>query len=270
MPNQFGRTVRVSIGTRGGVLTQIDKLRITFDVTKEKGSTANKAEVTIYNLSEATIGTVENADDPILLLEVGYGGELEQLYIGDIGDDPGISTTQEGADRVTKIECESGAKNASTRTISRSYKAGTKQSDVLNDMIKGISDTVGEIKADIEKKFENGFSFSGLIKDGLDVITKDNDLDWSIDDDEITVLPVDGASDSDAILLTSNTGLIGTPQKTKEGVNFMALLNPRIKPGRATDVRSISVESIVVVEKASYKGDTHEGDFTVACESKAA
>ncbi len=268
MPDQFGRNARVSIGPRGGDLTQIDKLRITFDVTKEKGSTANKAEVTIYNLSEATISRVADADDPILLLEVGYGGELEQLYIGDIGDDPGISTTQEGADRVTKIECESGAKDMQTRTISRSYELGTNQVDVLNDMIKGMSDTIGEIKADIKSKFENGFSFSGLVKDGLDVITKDNDLDWSIDDDEITVLPVDGGSDADIVLLTPSTGLIGRPQKTKEGVNFVALLNPRIKPGRFTDLRSKTVESIVLVEKAFYRGDTHEGDFIVEAESK--
>ena len=84
------------------------------------------------------------------------------------------------------------------------------------------------------------------------------------------------------------TGLLGFPTKTENGVEFVSLLNNKIRPGRAVKLESKQFQglrgqdqntnqvasqalegsgAIVKVKKATFEGDTHEGSWKVTVEA---
>ena len=70
------------------------------------------------------------------------------------------------------------------------------------------------------------------------------------------------------MLITPETGLIGVPTITDNGVRAKALLNPEIRPGRRVQIESETLEmnaegGIYRVSSATYAGDNHQGDFVV-------
>jgi len=60
-----------------------------------------------------------------------------------------------------------------------------------------------------------------------------------------------------AVLLTPETGLIGSPTPQNDGrVSAQSLLQPDLIPGRQVQIKSKHVQGMYVVETAQYEGET--------------
>ena len=91
----------LSFGPKGVKGVKVSGLRIIFDIEKTSGSNPNTGKIQVYNLNETSVGTLKTNENLSAILEVGYGDNLEQLFIGDIQRS---FTQRNGPDFITTME----------------------------------------------------------------------------------------------------------------------------------------------------------------------
>ncbi len=262
----FDRSVAVTIGSRKtGDAKKFIGLRTIFQVEKTSESFPNTAKISIYNLAESSRALVR-ATDPFVMLEVGYGGDLSILYVGDISR---AYISRQGPDWVTTAECGDGLNAIRRVSVDKSYAAGTDYKTIIRDVAKTLVDegkvALGSLLGIESKIARRGDVVSGASKDELDRLTENQGLEWSIQNNTLQVNPKDQALADDAILLTPETGLVDVPvlrdtKYEKTGVEFQCLIVPKIAPGRLVRIRceqNKTVNGFYKVESVNFSGDTH-------------
>jgi hypothetical protein len=278
MAQLWNRKAVVTMGPKGEEGVRIEGLRVSFDIVKTNKKSANNAKIVIYNLNESNKSILKTKEDISLMLEVGYGSNVDLLFTGDVVRS---STQRNGADFLTTIEIEDGDQALTTATIDKSYVAGTDLKTVVDDALQSMKDagqviigSVNSIKDDIA---QNGFTASGLASKVIDEITKKQGLEFSIQDNETQILGESEDTGEEAIVLTPSTGLIGSPRigligkeaAKVDGIEFKALIQTtRFKPGRVVQIKSREVDGFFKILKSKFMGDTHAPAWFVNCEGK--
>lgn len=273
-------------GTNAAVEPQDAKLiktRIKFSVDKQSETTPNKAKIGIYNLSQDTRNLFEK-ENVIVFLKAGYEGSLSTIFFGDLNKGQHDSS---GADIITNIECGDGELAIKNAIVNIGLKAGATNRQAISAAIEQLNLTRGFSEDIPLKTYLNGFTFSGRAEKLLTDLLKQVNLTWNIQDGELIIIGPSSVTTQDAVLITPSTGLIGSPTKTPQGVEFSCLLNPAIRPGRAIKLESkqfqgafgsqantassslIGSGAIVKCRRVVHEGDTHEGTWLSKVECTA-
>lgn len=232
--------------------TGVPGFRIGFKIEKDTSSTINKAEIRIYNLSSNSRSLAENKDN-IIELFAGYGKEPKLLFRGNPSR---VISTIGGPDSVTTFEVGDGLKSFQNSRVDVSFKQGTPAKDIFQTLTNTMGLARGEQKGIPEKAFSRGLSLSGPVRDHMNYLTDKMDLEWSVQNGALQILPKGKATDQAAFLLSAETGLIGSPNKKDKGLEVVSLLQPDINPGRTVEIQSKFVNGQFRVEKVSHEGDT--------------
>jgi len=267
----FNRQVTLSVEE-----TEIDKLRISFDITKTLFSEPNQARITVFNLAEATRNSINQATiigeqkegSPVLLV-AGYENLTEELYRGEVIK---VLHKKESVDWQTTINAGDGYSSIATTIVEKSWKSGVRLNQVANFVISemgvGKNDTSTVASDLLQKKMDKGYNASGSAAKVLDNISKLVGGSWSIQDDKLIILKNRTAATLSAIVINQETGMVQTPIRTERGINFTSLLNPKIKPGSFIKLESKNIsETSLVVQKVRYTGDNWGTQFY--CEVEA-
>ena len=274
MDRLWQRHIAVTIGTKGGgEAVKFDGLRIIFQVEKTSESTANTAKISVYNLSGKGRALAEK-EKAIVILEVGYGNSIEQLFYGDVTR---AYISRQGADWVTTMECGDGSEALRSAHIDKSYAPGTDLKQVIKDVAQGFVDqgkvVMGSLLGIESEKAQGGVSLSGRNKTILDELTAKQGLEWSVQDNVLQILPKDQDNGLQAVLLTPETGLVGSPVKREVegglGVEFKALIQPRLVPGRLVRIESREIDGDYKLVEVQFAGDTHADAFYAAAKAVA-
>lgn len=289
----FGHNVQRGTSQSSGLL--IRDLRITFKVEKTLESIPNSMVLEIYNLSKSSrsiieeefekysklVGEARTTYPPNIFLNAGYGLNLKNIFTGNSAF---VHHRQIGADIITTVECGDGESAFAAARLEKSFAPGVSVGTVIQDLKTALGLNAGQIKGLNENDtFPNGLTLSGPVKNHLDLIAERQGLEWSIQNGQLQMLPVALPTDEEVILLNSQTGLIGTPQKIKmvnqstliikDGVNAQsgiianALLNGDIRPGRRIKVESKFFQGEVFkLRKCIYEGDTHSNKWFTGIE----
>lgn len=263
----YNRVIKLVVGPPGQFGKEIENLRMNFKVEKTSEANPNIGSIEIYNLSRKTLAIIEKKNSA-MVLKAGYENNMTLVFSGDIAK---ATTDKKGPDLVTKVECGDGEATYQNADFSQSFAPGSTVSKVLNDVVGSFNATAGEIIGVKQDVFQNGITLMGSSRDHMDQLTKKQDLEWSIQDGAVTVLPRGGASKKPAVLLNSDTGLIGTPTRItilksstdpllgegnqEAGVKFKSLMNPLLKPGQLVKLDSFNVNGIFTVRKVTHSGD---------------
>lgn len=272
----YGRRVIVTAGLRGQTdPLEVSGLRIVFKIEKTLEKTPNNSTVEIYNLSSKSRAVFEQKGAAIRVT-AGYGDRAKDIFIGDIAT---AVTKRTGPDIITSIEAADGLLEYQTKEADLSFAAGSKVGSVFDQLVSAFGLSKGEVQGlDENDEYLNGVSFAGKVHNALDtVIGKQPNLSWSIQDGQVQVLPKSSGSIRAAVILTPETGLIGSPFKrvvlnqdiakkkdgkdAENGVKIKALLNPELSPGQLIDLRAQFVTGIFKIEKVTHEGDTHAASF---------
>lgn len=70
-------------------------------------------------------------------------------------------------------------------------------------------------------------------------LAADNDVDVHIDDNEIILMPQDGARKGNTVVLSADTGLLGYPTFTSDGIQLSCIYEPMLVLGGLVQVESI-------------------------------
>lgn len=254
---RFGRRYQLVIGNEKESLI-IDQLRMSFECEKTIKPDPNLSVIRVYNLSESTRDRITSGEFKYLRFEAGYD-ELGLLFMGDILN-PVVR--KDGADIITEIEVADGFK-AITQSVSNvTLKAGSTDKDIAKAVMKSID--VGVIDTPISKPLPRGKVLNGDSRFIMNNIAKNQNADWSVQDGKLNVLPKDKViSNGEGFVISQETGLIGTPEKSEAGMELIYLLEPRIAIGSLIRVESIlkQYNGDYKVTDIKMKGDTHADDW---------
>lgn len=254
---RFGRRYQLVIGNEKESLV-IDQLRMSFECEKTIKPDPNLSVIRVYNLSESTRDRITSGEFKYLRFEAGYD-ELGLLFTGDILN-PVVR--KDGADIITEIEVADGFR-AITQSVSNvTLKAGSTDKDIAKAVMKGVD--VGVIDAPVSKPLPRGKVLNGDSRFIMNNIAKNQNADWSVQDGKLNVLPKDKViSNGEGFVISQETGLIGTPEKSESGMELIYLLEPRIAIGSLIRVESIlkQYNGDYKVTDIKMKGDTHADDW---------
>lgn len=286
---QFDRIYKLTIGVQGsdGFVLEgkpySDGLNISFSIGKDLSQQTNKAEIKIYNLSDATAKKIEK-DDSIIILEVGYSEDmgLKRIFVGYITE---IKTTFSNGERTTEISASDGQIAIRNCIVSLSYAENVSRKKVIDDVAQEMGLVVNYAEDCEFSSFANGFSFVGTGKNCLDKACAGSNLSWSIQNNMIQVIKAGGTTKVEAIKLSAASGLIGSVESVvkasfivakenagnsknankrksrKQGYRLKCLLQPTLSPGDLVYVDSRLAKGWFKCDKLTHNGEYMGGNW---------
>lgn len=255
---------------------RIDGLSTSFDVVKSlSAKTPNTAEIRIWNLNADHRKQLQELEKVYVSIEAGYESGTSLVFRGDLRD---VSTRRDGAEWVTTITSDSG-RRARKQRIVKSFAPGTSISDVLDHAAKAMGLRIGntalktvsaKIAGTQAGQFFNGYALAGTLGDEMDRLAKSTGLEWSVQDDELQFLDRGRPLAQEGVLLTPETGLIGSPERGNKGTTEVRCLMIRdLQPGRRVKIVSKHVSGIFRIETTKHRGGSAEKEWYVDLEVKS-
>lgn len=265
----FNRVAELQLGT-----LVVSDLRFAFTVERTLRPTPGKATIQIYNLTEAHRQEIDELDTVPVVLTAGYEEGTHVVFNGDLRD---VKNAYTAPDWITEISGTDGQARRTARTR-RSFRPGTMLSTVVQAIAGDLGVGTGNVIAAIESarlagastEFVSGTTIDGNAWSQLVALCASAELELSIQNGQLQAIPLRQALEGTSLIVSSNTGMIGSPTKAKGGrVVFKCQMIPDLFPGRQVELRSRNVEGGQMrVTKATYRGDTHGPDWWVECEAE--
>ena len=265
----FNRNYRLEIESKD-TLTTITQLRIQFLCKKNRATTANELTVKVYNPNQDTINQCL-VSGSIVRLYAGYNEEIKLIAQSQITT---ATPIYEGVDIILNLECLDGVESIRKTKVSISFQAGSTVKQVLNALVEYLQIPLKVAPdVDLNKKFNNGYSFAGGVGTALDEVTDRAFAKWAMQDGTLLIIGQSGTTNANAVLLTPDTGMIGTPMPIEDTVNSLevgeirrgwkvkSLLQGDINPADIIAIESKFVKGQFVIESVEHKGDTHSNEW---------
>lgn len=265
MTTYWQRTAQVQVAG----LT-IRGLHIEFDVRQNSDGTPPSADITIYNLQRSTAAAISERGGP-LILSGGYVQTAAILYEGVVDH---VRHSRQETETLTRLTAggELTAPGSPVVTgklgghVSLSYSVPTAIRSIVRDICAELALRIGPLDAiDPDAKHPN-YVYNGPADGALGIAAYFADCAWYEEDGVIRfrALSATGATvQADGITthISPQSGLIGTPRVTDEGVDIVLLLDPRQKVGGRVALRSDTDTGTYVVTEVRHTGDNRDGVF---------
>jgi hypothetical protein len=238
----FGRQWKISVYLDNGQILEVSNsdyevqsgaLRCTFNIDRPGYQAYYYGDIVIYNLNGPTESQIIKESNRVVV-EAGYvNGAYGKIFDGRIFQ---IFRERENVvDYKLTLHCLDGMGIMDSTLCAFTLFAGSDQRGHIKSIAEQATNPIqlGVISENINTRaLPRGKTFFGQPKDYLRQIAGDNNAQFYVQDQQIHITRVsDGTvlTANEAIVFTPNTGLIGTPQVTSEGISFKVLLNPLLK-----------------------------------------
>lgn len=256
---RFNRDYKLSIKLGNDLLEIKPPTRVTFTGVRSMGTLSNVFEISIYNLSptnykrmtkdpDTRAGQFE-FNDYTFIFEGGYENNIGVIFAGQIHE---ASTVRDGENLITTISAIAGLHDLKYAFISQTI-SNVRVADFVIDKM-GVTKK-GKISPEITKlkrpKVLVGNAFK-LLEEAYP------EMNVFIDNNSCHVLK-DGETTTDFMpVVDASTGLIDTPTRVQQRVNFSTLLNSDIVLGGNVELKATVdqyINGIYNVESIEYSGD---------------
>lgn len=258
----FNRQWAVTIGIPGDTGYTYEKLKTTFDIDKTSEATSNKAKITLFNFTRISRITFQKKG-LIIRLDAGYTGLMETVFLGDVVR---VETKRSGANILTTFECGDAEKRISQAHFEKSYPAGVKFVTIIQDLAVALGVNIGTVIGIQDQTYQKGFSTSGTIAKAMKNLLTNQGLEWNVQNNYLNIYPITKHNGEEAIVLSAETGLIGEPSLKESGIQFEALLNPRLVPGQPVQIISNTINGYYKIRRSHFEGDSHGEKWGTTCE----
>lgn len=273
----FKRNAQLLIGKIGEIGRLLEGVRISFEIDMTDNITTNTAKIDVYNLSQETIGLLEQKDASCIL-KIGYDDEeLSTLFIGNIVEFEHDFT---GSDVITKISCKDGYIPLTAKKLSLSFVADSTTKQIIDKIVAELNLTKGDYSAIPSYVYKQGFSFIGSPGKALELVLSRIGYEWTIVNN-VLIISKENESNNTTIMqfLSPSTGLLDKPKRFKgrqirviktsatkknkllDGWKIKSLIIPSIQPKSLISVKSEELEGIFLVKAVKFSGDTHDNTW---------
>lgn len=227
----------------------LSEMHFRFRTVQQDVESPNNCTIRIYNLSEATQRAIVKDEYTRVVLQAGYetsgigvvfDGTIKQFRVG----------RENATDKYLDILAADGDLAYNFATVGVTIAGGVTNTPaqrvqmVLAEMSKKGA-TAGEIMQFTGGVLPRGKVLFGMARALLRNEAAAQGATWHIAQGKINILPLDRYKEGEAVVLTAQTGLVGIPEQTNEGLRAMSLLNPRLVIGGTVKIDNKSVNQLV-------------------------
>lgn len=239
---QYLRKCNLIFANEAGEGLDVSELRITFAIKKTDGQTPNTANIRVYGLNEDTKSKIQKEYTNVLL-QAGYESNFGVIFTGTAKQvKRGLEVN---TDPFLEIQAADGDTAYNFSTVNATISAGATQRDQIDQITKimkakGVQ--VGTVELDDTQKLPRGKVMYGMGRDYMRQSAQSGGASWTIQNGVVQVVPLTGVLPDQAVVLNSQSGLVGRPEQTNTGIKFRCLLNPMILMGGAIQINEKDIE----------------------------
>ena len=263
MTTLFDRRWRVQVGT-----FDVSDLDCAFKIKKQHAGSPGDCELTVYNLwrdhRDALHATSRGA---YVQIDAGYADGMSRFFQGTSRR---INVLRVRTDWVVKVTAGDGEFGIRRARIAQGFPRGTTLTTVVQALATAMGVGVGNAVTALGSArfndgtaiFPGGTVFHGLASQTLTTLCDAVGMEWSVQDGQLLVLPIGGALQREAIVLSPSTGLLDSPEVGKKNkLRAKCLLIPGLSPGVKVQVISAGTNGFFRVTKLEAKGETRGKDW---------
>lgn len=239
---QFGRKVSLIIGQDSGAALDLSELRIRFDVRRGDLQTPNSARIRVYNVSQQTAQRVEREFSRVVL-QAGYQGNYGIIFDGTVKQVRRGRESQ--TDTYLDITAADGDSAYNFAVVNTTLAAGSTPADHVAAACTAMNPygvTQGYLPELPKNPLPRGKVMFGMARDFMRWTAKTTQTVWSIQDGKVILVPETAYMPGEIPVITSETGMVGLPEQTQNGITIKMLLNPSVKIGRLINIDNASVQ----------------------------
>ncbi len=233
---QYLREASIVIGSAGGQALDFSDFRCVFEIHRGDYQNPNTCDLRIYNVSDSTANRIKNEFTQVSI-KVGYSGTLGQIFTGTIRQ---FRRGREDAKNTyVDVTASDGDEAYNFSTLALSLRAGTTPQNAIQQIIKAMAGgstsqpiSTGYLPTLPSNSLPRGRVYFGLARDELRDFANSNECSWSIQDGQVSLVPLTSYIPATVPVISSLTGLLGIPEQTQQGIRMRVLLNPAMKIGQ--------------------------------------
>lgn len=251
MTKLFNRVVEV---ISGSVKLNNTDLDIYFDIPFDDDLDPNLSEITVFNLSNTTINQLKKGQK--ISVNAGYKDDKGLILNGVISS---VFSRRSGADKETTIKVLDSVPYNVKKTIQKSYKKSIKADTIIKDLAKALGLNIAVMKLPHNQTYKKGYSIDNEIINEIQRIAKDCGASTYISRQQIYIRSI-YEGDNNKFILSSETGLIGSPEyfeeeregTTRKGYKTKSLLQYRLSTASIIKIQSREVNALARVKKGKH------------------
>jgi len=278
---RFNRDYRLLVGPPGKKGVEIlPPLRLTFEIDKNTKEEPNEIKIRVWNLKKETREAIVEPDN-VAVLYAGYVEEDGALLLA-YGTVLQGWTYFDGPDVITELSVFDGYAQIRDTVVSLGYGPGARARVIVTDIARQMGLRLVMAQDAPDRVWQNGFSYYGAARAALHKIVQGTGLEWSIQNGELQIIARRGTTPRQGFVLAADSGLIGFPERTRQGAREKAkvkdertgdnkhivsarqqidgwrvtsLLLPTLNPGDLVKLDSRTVQGWFRVESLKHTGD---------------
>jgi len=236
------RKCSLVVGGGSGQGLELGDLRVVFGSHKADFETPNRLDCRVYNLAEETCHRLGTKEFTRLVLQAGYEGNFGLIFGGTIRQ---VRFGREnGVDTYADFLVSDGDRAYNYAVVNATLAAGATHRDKVNAAVAAMAPhgvTPGYIPDLGGQAMPRGQVLYGMARDHMRTAAHTTDTSWSIQDGAVQMVPKRGYLPGNAISLTAESGLVGMPEQTNDGIMVRCLLNPRLRVGSRIHLNNKSI-----------------------------
>lgn len=259
----FNRRLDLLVDDGDGEGLDLSAFRVAFKVEKTPLAEPNKATISIYNLTADTANQLMK-EFKTVTLQAGYQETYGVVFKGNITHASFGKPT--AVETILTLECGDGERGYNFGMINKTLAAGATAKDRQALLAEGLNVEVGHSDTKNDIKSSRGAVFFELARDFMRKEKATTGTDISVQDEILQFVDVEGTTPLQAVLLSSDTGLIGSPTRGEEVINVKCLLNPVLKIGGRIkiDEQGAGIDQFngtYKILKITFSGDTEGNEW---------
>lgn len=243
MSEQWIRHCRLVVANADGDGLDLSELKIKFTITRADVRTPCAAIIRIYNLSSDTRSRIQHEFTRVFLT-AGYSDNFGLIFSGGIKNF--VRGRENATDTYLDIQAADGDDPHNWATISTTLAAGNTKADQYKALLKGVEQfgvTYGYKPEFDDVQLPRGKVLWGMHRDRMDDLAGQCKATWQYSNGKLNMVPDNSYIPTDAVVLTSKTGMIGLPQQNLNGgITVRCLINPNIQIGSRVQIDNKSIQ----------------------------
>jgi hypothetical protein len=244
---QYLRSCTLLVSNNQGQALDLSNFRIKFSVKRSNAMTPNVADIKVFNLSQQTQLQIQKEFTRVVL-QAGYEGNAGVIFAGSIKQT--IIGRESATDTFIEIIAGDGDLAYNFAVVSQSLAKGSTPQTQVNAAVAAMAPmgttAGGNTVVPATQVLPRGKVMFGNARTYLRNVAQSQNQNWSIQNEKVVFVPQDAYLPGTVVVLNSQTGMVGTPQQTLQGVNVKALLNPQIQIATRVQLDNATIQKLAI------------------------
>lgn len=252
MSRKYLRYFKLTVGKSGSGL-DLSQFRVRFHIKSYESSTPQNVEAYIYNLSRKTEQKISKEFDNVKI-DAGYQESHGLLFDGDLMQKR--AGRENPVDTYLAILAKSGYKGNGYAVVNTAIEKGHTKRDIVDACMKAFAEhglRPGYITDLGSTKAIRGTTLMGMARDTMRTLCQSANASFNFENGKVNVRKNGEFKPGSTIKLNSQTGMIGRPEATIDGVIVRMLLDPNCQIGTKIQIDEASINRSAY--SASYLGE---------------